>query len=142
VNQRIISGIHPTWQCEENQSQLAIVGQLGGNLGAAVMVPLSDQGLALEPPDCRRKGKNELNDGNGDNAQKRAEYAKCESDRIKRLREYDAAPYGGLCLRAHIVAQEAVRARIPPTCVEHGAQQQKIQPEKPHGNAQTDEILY
>ena len=29
VNQRIISEIHPTWQCEESQSQLAIVGQLG-----------------------------------------------------------------------------------------------------------------
>ena len=51
---------------------------------------MSEQGPALEPPDCRRKSKSELNQGDCDNAQPRVEYAKRESYRIKRLREYDA----------------------------------------------------
>jgi len=103
--------------------------------------PLSEGARPLEPPDCRRYGKKELDQDNGGDAKERAEYAKGDCCRIKYLCDYDAALDGVLLLGAHIVAQEAFRGRVPPTCVEHQSQQQKVQPENRQGDAQMDKVL-
>jgi len=105
------------------------------------MVLFSEQRPAPQPPAGRREGKSELDQDNDPNAPQRAEYAKGECCRIKLLREYDPPLYSVPFLMAHVLMQEALSGRVPPTCVEAHPQQQKIHPENRQGDAQMNKVF-